>query len=204
MDQTRLLTSAVPERKSGKWQGWCTGGRLRARHPPAGQGNASGNGGRHSVPPTPGAAPSSARRALSHTLHRARATAGEEKPPHRNLPVGSHGEEHAEGREAPTRPCCEGGWGCSGSSGVRTRMKESPNWLRLLKGWLQVSRRRSHFCPTASARKSAAGGGQQLGWRGHTGDRCPGTAVPAPLSPAPLPPLLVTLCHCSPSRTRTG
>lgn len=64
-------------------------------------------------------------------------------------------------------------------------MKDSPNWLCLLKGWLQVSRRRSHFCPTASARKSAAGG-QQLGWRGHTGDCCPGTMPTSARHPVPL------------------
>lgn len=47
-------------------------------------------------------------------------------------------------------------WGGAGAgpSGVRTRTKERPNWACLLKGWLQVSLRRSHFSPRAAARKS--------------------------------------------------
>ena len=35
MDQTRLLTSAVLERKFGKRQGWSARGRPQAQHPPA-------------------------------------------------------------------------------------------------------------------------------------------------------------------------
>lgn len=59
-----------------------------------------------------------------------------------------------------------GGWGGSGSCscGVRRRMKESPKRLHGRKGWLQVSRTRSHFFPTVSSEKSTVGNSSWGEW----------------------------------------
>lgn len=57
-------------------------------------------------------------------------------------------------------------------------MKESPKRLHGLKGWLQVSRTRSHCCPTASSEKSAVG---ESSWgHGHGTDHLPNITSTSP------------------------
>lgn len=155
VDQTRSLTSMVQERKSGERQDWSTRVCLRAQHPPAGQGEAPGNRDRYLVPTTLGTArgPGSAQQVPPML------SMGHKWCPWRSCPflLPPHGEGYMEVGETPT--ASRDGRGCSGSCscGVHRRMKDSPKRLHGLKGWLQVSRTRSHFCPTVSSGKSAVG-----------------------------------------------
>lgn len=176
MDQSRLLTSAVLEWKSGKRQDWGAPGHTQARHqhPPAGQGNASGNGdGQGGIPGTsrrvPGArstrgtyqASLRGRLGVLRVLGVRRAHADEGQP---ELAVLAEGLAAGEPQAVPPLPrrqrrevCCRGGsgWGGRGTAGTAVLAPLPPLLVTL-----------GHRSPLWDQDMVTTGGLQAGGWLG--------------------------------------